>query len=184
MGTATTVRTNARVIAATNKDLQKEVNEKRFRDDLWYRLNVFPIRVPPLRERSEDIPLLIRYLIDKHEKRIGKCFRPVPQKTIDALQNYSWPGNIRELENFIERAVITNTGGNLELEIPSSSQQRDLLAEKVKLRELERECFLDTLARTGWRVEGPRGAASVMGFTPSSFRRCLRRLSIRRPGNP
>jgi transcriptional regulator with GAF, ATPase, and Fis domain len=181
VGGTTTIKTDVRIIAATNKDLQEEVDNGRFRKDLWYRLSVFPIRVPPLRERADDIPLLFTYFVHKHETKIGKRFQPVSQKTIDVLQSYSWPGNIRELENFIERAVITSTGGNLQLEISSSYLPKGLSAEKAKFQELEQRHFLDTLTRTGWRIEGPGGAASAMGFTPSSFRRCLRRLGIRRP---
>jgi chemotaxis protein methyltransferase CheR len=183
VGGTTTVKTDVRIIAATNKDLQEEVDHGRFRSDLWYRLSVFPIRVPPLRERTDDIPLLINYFVNKHEKKIGKRFDMISQKTARALQSYSWPGNIRELENLIERAVITSPGGNLQLEIPSSTHPNDLATEKTKFHEVERKVLLDALNITRWRIEGPRGAASLAGLRPSTFRLHMRRLGIRRPGS-
>jgi formate hydrogenlyase transcriptional activator len=183
VGGTTTVKTDVRVIAATNKDLQEEVDQGRFRSDLWYRLSVFPIRVPPLRERTDDIPLLISYFVNKHEKRMGKRFDTMSQKTVKALQNYRWPGNIRELENFIERAVITSPQGNLQLEVPSSAQARGLLTERTKFQEVERKFLVDALNKTRWRIEGPRGAASIAGLRPSTFRLHMRRLGIKRPGS-
>ena len=121
VGGSQTIKTDARMIAATNRDLEKEVEEGRFRRDLWYRLSVFPISVPPLRERMEDTPLFVSFFVDKYGKWIGKKFKRIPQKTIKALKGYSWPGNIRELENLIERAVITSPEGDLQIEIPAAS---------------------------------------------------------------
>jgi formate hydrogenlyase transcriptional activator len=183
VGGTTTIKTDARVIAATNKDLQEEVDKGRFRSDLWYRLSVFPILVPPLRERTDDIPLLISYFVNKHEKRVGKRFDTISHKAINALQNYRWPGNIRELENFIERAVIASPGGILQLEIPALAVSKDLLTEKANFQEVEKKFLLGALNKAHWRIEGPHGAASVAGLPPSTFRLHMRRLGIVRPGS-
>jgi formate hydrogenlyase transcriptional activator len=188
VGGTPTLKTDVRIIAATNKDLQKEADEGRFRSDLWYRLSVFPIHVPPLRERRDDIPALISYFVNKYEKRVGKRFNTISRKMVSAAQGYSWPGNIRELENLVERAVITSPDGNLRFELPSSSYnkessgKKDFFNEKEKLWGLEREFFLDALSKTCWKIEGMDGAASIMGFKPSTFRAHMKKLGIRRPG--
>jgi formate hydrogenlyase transcriptional activator len=181
VGGTVTIRTDVRVIAATNKDLQEEVDCRRFRSDLWYRLSVFPICVPPLRERVGDIPLLVSHFVSKHQKRIGKRFDTISQNDMKALQNYLWPGNIRELENFIERAIIISPNGNLQLEIPALAQPKYFLVERTRFQEFERKCLLDALIKTDWKIEGPCGAASMMGLTPTTFRRHLKKLGIIRP---
>jgi formate hydrogenlyase transcriptional activator len=183
VGGTMTIKTDVRVIAATNKDLQREIAEGTFRRDLWYRLNVFPIQVPPLRERIEDIPLLVSHFVNKHGKRIGKRFDTLSQNTLKALQNYPWPGNIRELENFIERAIITSPGGSLQLEVPPSVQSKDLITEKARFHDVERGVLTDALNKTRWRIEGPRGAASIAGLRPSTFRLHMKKLGIKRPGS-
>ncbi|MCX5812046.1 MAG: sigma 54-interacting transcriptional regulator [Proteobacteria bacterium] len=179
VGGSITIKTDVRVIAATNRDLEKEVEAGRFREDLWYRLSIFPIYVPPLRERVEDIPLFVRWFADKHGKRIGKQFDAISMKTIKELQNYSWPGNIRELENVIERAVITSSGGNLHIEIPlrfsGKSPNKEQQLEKYK-REINK-----ALKDTNWKIEGPTGAARCLGLKASTLRYWMKKLGIQRP---
>ncbi len=174
-----TIATDARVIAATNKNLEEEVRNGRFRSDLWYRLNVFPIHVPPLRERLEDIPLFVNYFVDKYAKWIGKEFDAVPQKTIRALQRYDWPGNIRELENVIERAVITSQSGKLEIKPPSSRKKP--VDYNETLETFEREFITRALEEKGWKVKGESGAAKSLGLKPSTLRARMGKLGIKRP---
>ncbi len=180
VGGSTTIRTDVRVIAATNKNLEKEVAEGRFRQDLWYRLNVFPIQVPPLRERVEDIPLFVNHFVDKYSKWMGKRFNTISQKTMKALQGYSWPGNIRELENYIERAVITSQGEHLQVELPGKGDIRE--AQMRSLKDFERHCLLGALEGTGWIINGPAGAAARLGLKPSTLRSKMLKLKITRPG--
>ena len=175
-------KVDVRVIAATNRNLLKAVSEKAFREDLYYRLSVFPIPLPPLRERSEDIPLLVRFLLDKFAARIGKSVDGVSQETMQRLTAYSWPGNVRELENILERAVILATGPTLEI-------GRDILGEPVSataagprlaLEDVERNHILDILGRTGWVIDGPNGAATLLGLHPNTLRSRLKKLGIER----
>ena len=182
VGGSKTIKTDVRVIAATNKELQAEVDNGNFRKDLWYRLNVFPIHVPPLRERADDITPLINFFIKKYEKEFGKRFNKISQKTVKALQTYHWPGNIRELENSIERAVISSPNGNLHLEPPLSIHPKSLFAMRKKYQEIERKVLLDALEKAEWKIEGPGGAASIAGFKPSTFRLHVNKLGIKRPG--
>jgi len=179
VGGSGTIKTNVRVIAATNRDLEKEVEAGRFRRDLWYRLNTFPIVVPPLRDRLEDIPLFVSWFVEKYGKWIGKRFDMVPQKTIKALQSYSWPGNIRELENLIERAVITNPEGTLFIELPAGHDEVETKGKS--LAEVERDHIVRALKDTGWVIEGRNGAARRLGLKPSTLRFRARKLNIRRP---
>ena len=182
VGGSKTIRTDVRVVAATNKDLQKEAEEKRFRQDLWYRLSVFPVFVPPLRERADDIPLFVRHFVDKYEKWIGKRFDMIPQNVIKALQEYYWPGNIRELENLIERAVITSPDGNLRVELPTVYEGSSATDGK-SLLDLERDYILATLENSYWRIEGPTGAAQRLDMNPSTLRFRMRKLGIVRPSS-
>ncbi|HEX9911465.1 MAG TPA: sigma 54-interacting transcriptional regulator, partial [Desulfatiglandales bacterium] len=181
VGGSTTIKTDVRIIAATNKDLEKEVEAGRFRRDLWYRLSVFPIHVPPLRERLQDIPVFVDFFLDRYGKWIGKKFDMVDQKTLKGLQAYSWPGNIRELENLIERAVITSSAGVLQIDVP-----RDRAVPKTRngtLEEIERSYILEVLNDTYWRINGPNGAASRLGLNPSTLRSRMKNLDISRPGS-
>ena len=179
VGGSVTVKTDVRVITATNKDLAKEVEAGRFRRDLWYRLNIFPIDVPPLRERVEDIPLFVSHFVDKYSKRMGKKFDSAPQGTLKALQNYAWPGNIRELENVIERAIITSPEGYLQIEVPACAEEK---APATKtLRQLEKDHILETLGKTGWVIEGPRGAATALDLNHGTLRSRMKKLGIHRP---
>ncbi|MCX8021738.1 MAG: sigma 54-interacting transcriptional regulator [Syntrophorhabdaceae bacterium] len=181
VGGSETIKTDVRIIAATNKDLQKMVEEGRFRSDLWYRLSVFPIYVPPLRERTEDIQLFVHYFVNKYGKWMGKKFDVVPQKTIKALKRYSWPGNIRELENLIERAVITSPGNNLQIELPKIADEGGEGDENLTLAECERRHILKILKDTNWKIEGPGGAAAILGLKPSTLRFKAKKLNIKRP---
>jgi transcriptional regulator with GAF, ATPase, and Fis domain len=169
------------VIAATNRDLVKSVRENQFRSDLFYRLNVFPIRLPPLQERKEDIPLLVRHLVLKYNIKFGKKIEVIPPKIMEALQAYSWPGNVRELENIIERAVILSQGSRLNpgewLPKPSAT----LRASRIPtLAELEREHIISVLETTGWRVSGERGAAKLLGMKPTTLEARMKKLRIER----
>jgi len=173
---------DVRVIAATNRDLRKAVQEKTFRDDLYYRLNVFPIHLPPLRDRIEDIPLLVHFLVNKYSQRIGNRINSVSRRTMEQLLMYPWPGNIRELENVLERNVILATGHVLDINpgmlsvssLVPSAQQRSTL------ETVERDYITDVLRATDWVIDGPRGAAKVLGLHPNTLRNRLKKLGIER----
>ena len=183
LGSAETIRVDVRVIAATNRDLGKEVREGAFREDLFYRLNVFPVHVPPLRDRKDDIPILVEHFLRRYCKKTGRVIDVIPQKTMDTLQEYHWPGNVRELENIIERAVILSRGKRLELgdwfaaepDIPASD------AEIATLEELERNHILHVLKLTRWRVSGPKGAAKLLDINPQTLVSRMKKLGIERP---
>ncbi len=179
VGGSTTIKTDVRVIAATNRDLEREVEEGRFRRDLWYRLSIFPISVPPLRERLDDIPLFVSSFVKKYGTWMGKEFNMAPLRTIRALQEYSWPGNIRELENLVERAVITSPDGNLRIELPSRPGAP--VDTGKTLEDFERNHILKVLEETGWTIEGAHGAARRLGLKPSTLRFRVRKLGISRP---
>jgi formate hydrogenlyase transcriptional activator len=184
LGSSRTVRTDARLIAATNRDLSTMVDEGRFRADLFYRLNVFPIHVPPLRDRTEDIPLLVRHFVQQFAKRMSRAIETIPEDTMDALTRYGWPGNIRELQNVIERAVILSTGQVLRVPL------RDLRERTVRsrdngklltLEQAERAHILATLEQTRGVVAGPNGAATSLGINRSTLQARMKRLGIARP---
>ncbi len=181
VGGTNTLTSDARIIAATNKDLEKEVEAGRFRKDLWYRLSVFPILVPPLRERIDDIPPLVTWLIQKYRRAVGKKFEAVPLNDLRALQQYSWPGNVRELENVIERAVITSREGHLRIEPPDGNRRPE--GDGRSLQQVERNHILHVLDAVGWTIEGPGGAALCLGLNPSTLRSRMRKLHIRKPGS-
>lgn len=179
VGGSKTLKTNARIIAATNRDLKQEVDKGRFRSDLYYRLNTFPISIPPLRDRSEDIPPLVKWFVDKFSKKIGRSFSRISQKSMRQLMHYSFPGNIRELKNMIERAVITNIEGKLRIEVPAG--QNRLPNGGLTMQEMNREYILNVLRDTRWTIEGPNGAAKLLGLKPSTLRNRMGKLEIRRP---
>jgi formate hydrogenlyase transcriptional activator len=176
-----TIKIDVRVIAATNRDLECSIQEGKFRADLYYRLNVFPIRIPPLRERKEDIPLLVKYFVMKYGARFRKNIEKIPQATIDALLAYSWPGNIRELENLIERAVIISRSSQLEpgkwLPNPGGAPVETRIP---TLGELERDHIMEVLQITGWKVSGARGAAKLLGMKPTTLEARMKKLGIKR----
>ena len=174
LGSAKTIHVDVRLIAATHRDLAGRVREGTFREDLFYRLNVFPVRVPPLRERPEDIPVLVTAFVKEFAQKMGKAIRTIPSRTMQDLQSYSWPGNIRELRNIVERAVIITNGDRLNLEMPKSPR----VAGSNTLKEVEYQHILSALERTEWRIKGPRGAAALLGMKPSSLYSTMRRLRI------
>ena len=174
LGSAKTSHVNVRLIAATHRDLPERVKSGTFREDLYYRLNVFPIHVPPLRERPEDIPLLVTAFVQEFERKMGKKIRGVPSRSMDELRCYSWPGNIRELRNVIERAIIVTTGEKLNLQLPKSM----ISMPTRTLKEAEYLHILTILRKTGWRIKGPNGAATVLGVKPSTLYAVMRRLHI------
>ena len=179
VGGSGTIKVNVRVIAATNRDLEKSVQEHQFRQDLFYRLNVFPIHIPALRERREDLPLLVRYFTMKHGKKLGRKIETVPKKVMDSLTTYTWPGNVRELENVIERSVILSTGSQLEFADWLPKQGISSQGNKVPtLEELERKHIVEVLEMTGWRVSGERGAARFLDVKPTTLESRMKKLGI------
>ena len=178
-----TFKTDARVVAATNRDLQAATGEGRFRDDLFYRLNVFPIEMPPLRDRKKDIPLLVQYFVDRYASRAGKKITGIDKKSMDLLQLYQWPGNIRELQNVIERSVIISDSENLHIDeswLARSAASPDSAAQPLseKLAAQEREMIETALAESKGRVSGPRGAAARLGIPQSTLDSKIKALKI------
>nr|WP_049756805.1 sigma 54-interacting transcriptional regulator [Geobacter metallireducens] len=180
LGSSRTLKVDVRIVAATNRDLEEEVRKGRFRQDLWYRLNIFPITVPPLRERTEDIPLLINLFVNKFGRKLGKSIRRIPAGVMKSLQAYDWPGNVRELENVIERAAINTVGPSLQLldNLKSSLVTEKTAAPRLTLEEAERSHILQVLADTNGRIEGPKGAALILGINHSTLRARMRKLGI------
>jgi transcriptional regulator with GAF, ATPase, and Fis domain len=181
LGSTRTVDVDVRVIAATNRDLAEEVRQNRFRDDLYYRLNVFPITLPSLRERREDIPLLAQHLANRFARAMAKSVKPISDSVARALQQYEWPGNIRELENVIQRALILSADGVIAMnDISLSAAKPASPSVGTTLEEIERSHIQRMLSTTLWRIEGRRGAAELLGLKPSTLRSRLRKLGIRR----
>jgi formate hydrogenlyase transcriptional activator len=181
LGSSRTIRTDARLIAATNRDLALMVEERQFRADLYYRLNVFPVTVPPLRERREDIPLLVRYFVQQNARRMNKRIVNIPSEAMQALVRYDWPGNIRELQNFVERAVILTPGSSLQAPI-RELKRRGLSASSgaVTLEAAERDAILKALRDAGGKVGGERGAAALLGMKRTTLQAKMRKLGIER----
>ena len=183
LGGPKTIKVNVRIIASTNRTLEEEIRKGRFREDLFYRLNVFPITIPPLRQRKEDIPLLVDYFVAKFNKKTGKKIETMSKDTLNILQEYDWPGNVRELESIVERAVITSQGTGLQIldRFENSLQAREQEARDGKsLATLERDHILQALEKTAWRIEGKKGAAAMLGLNPSTLRGRMRKDGIRR----
>jgi len=205
LGSNRTIKVDVRVVAATNQDLAKQVADRTFRSDLYYRLNVFPIQIPALRERREDVPLLVRYFVQKFSRRLNKVVEYVPAEAMTSLANYSWPGNVRELENFVERAVLLSPGKELRVPVsellsepglPSTvrSSYRTVVAPTVDnsdevaasvsiatLEQADREHILRALQQTQWRIGGPKGAAALLDMKRTTLQARMRKLNIRRP---
>jgi formate hydrogenlyase transcriptional activator len=183
LGGTRTIRTSVRVVAATNRDLAKMVEEQKFRSDLYYRLKVFPVTLPPLRERPDDIPLLIRHFAQKFAQRMKKHIETIPSEAMKALQNYSWPGNVRELENFVERAVILTHGSDLYVSLaelkPTPNHVENSAA--VTLEQAEREHILRTLRESSWIIGGAAGAAAKLGMKRTTLQSKMQKLGIARP---
>jgi len=181
LGSPRTTKVNVRLIAASNRNLEEEIRAGRFREDLFYRLSVFPITIPPLRQRKEDIPLLVNYFVAKFNKKTGKKIETLSTATLDVLRDYHWPGNVRELESVIERAVITSQGIVLQVLDRFDTFRKPEGPQDVKtLDNLERDHILQILQSTGWRIEGPKGAAGLLGLNPSTLRARMRKYGIRR----
>jgi len=179
LGSTAPRKVDVRIIAATNRNLAEEVNEGRFRKDLYYRLNVFPIFVPPLRERPEDIPLLIWAFVRKLEKKMGKRIEHIPRKTMETLQQYRWPGNVRELKNLIERAMIVCSGKTLLVDLPREPSSE--IPVNATLEEAERRHISGVLEKCGWRLSGRGGAAEILGLKRTTLQSRIRKLGIERP---
>jgi chemotaxis protein methyltransferase CheR len=178
LGSSHTKQVNTRIIAATNRNLEKEVEKGRFRSDLWYRLNVFPITMPPLRERIDDIPLLVDFYINKISRRLGKVIEMIPQNVMNAIQNYHWPGNIRELENVLERAVINSSSPKLRLADDLSKSYKHLSKNYKTLEAVERDYIFRVLEQTHWKVSGKNSATQILGLNRSTLRARMRKLGI------
>jgi transcriptional regulator with GAF, ATPase, and Fis domain len=178
LGSSTTMRVNVRIIAATNRDLAKAVQAGRFREDLYYRLQVFPITVPPLRTRQEDIPLLVWAFVQEFSRRMGKTIDTIPRPTMQALQSYPWPGNVRELRNVIERAMILSTDATLRVEVPVGGGAT--AAAHQSLAAVERRHIGEVLEQTGWRIRGKGGAAELLGLKPTTLEARMQKLGLQR----
>lgn len=182
LGSHRTIKVDVRVIAATSRDLKAEISHGRFREDLYYRLNVFPVSIPPLRMRSGDIPRLVQHFVNRCARKTGRRIKSIPKSTMKSLQDYPWPGNVRELEHVIERAVITSTGPVLQLAdrlepvIPPTVNDIPM-----ELAEMEREHIIRTLEQTRWKINGENGAAALLNIHPSTLRFRIKKLGIERP---
>ena len=184
VGGTQTIKVDVRLVAATNRDLARLVKEQRFRDDLYYRLNVFPIHVPPLRERLEDIPALVRFFVQRLARPMNRHVEVIPGETLEALRRYSWPGNVRELANLIERAMILSRGRTLDVPLSELKQRRpraDRNDGATTLEAVERTHILRVLGETNWMLGGPRGAAARLGMKRTTLQSLMRRLGITRP---
>jgi formate hydrogenlyase transcriptional activator len=185
LGSTKTIRVDVRLVAATNRDLAEMMAEGRFRNDLYYRLNVFPIALPPLRERPDDIPRLVRHFTQGFARRMGRRIETIPSSVMDALVGYAWPGNVRELQNVIERAVILSPGTTLQVALadlqPAPASTSSAAAAAVTLTDAEREHILRALRDAHWVLGGPKGAATRLGMNRSTLHWKMKKLGISRP---
>ncbi len=191
VGGSATIKADVRVLAATNRDLLQAVRDKTFREDLYYRVSVFPIPLPPLRDRKEDIPLLVHFLVNKFAGRVGKPVAGASPATMRRLLAYPWPGNVRELENVLERAVILSNGPTLEIGddilqaagVAAAALTDLAVTPSESLEAVERQHIVGILARTDWVIEGPSGAATILGLHPNTLRSRMKKLGIERPAH-
>jgi formate hydrogenlyase transcriptional activator len=185
LGGTKTIKVDVRLVAATHRDLARLVADGRFREDLYYRLNVFPLVLPPLRERRDDIPRLVRHFTQRFARRMGRRIETIPTAVMDALVRYPWPGNIRELQNVIERAVILSPGPSLQVPPadlqPPPTQPRASAAAPSTLADAERDHILGVLRETGWVLSGPEGAAARLGMKRTTLQSKMKKLGISRP---
>ena len=194
VGSSRTVRVDVRVLAATNRDLKRSVEKGEFREDLYYRLNVFPISIPPLRDRGDDVGLFARFFAEKFARRMGREIIPLTGDCIEKLLSYHWPGNVRELQNVMERAVITSTGPMLDLgralpetvirpkeSAPATAGEANTVYRLEELAELERRNILKALDAARGRIYGQGGAAELLGMNPSTLRSRMKTLGIKKP---
>ncbi len=182
LGNPKTMKVNVRIIAATNRNLETAIEKKEFREDLYYRLNVFPIFTPPLRDRKEDVPLLVTHFLRKYEGKMGRKITAVEPEVIAALCEYHWPGNIRELENLIERALILTKNNTLEYGdwVPVKKNMAGAITAAQKLEDVERDHILEILKQTNWKVSGEKGAAKILGINPTTLEARMKKLGIQR----
>ena len=183
LGSSKSIDVDVRIVAATNRDLEKQIADGSFREDLYYRLNVFPIRIPPLRERPEDIPMLVWSFVDEFSTAFAKPIESVSKDSMLGLQRYPWPGNVRELRNVVERAVIVSTGPHLTIEPPKSSGPSSTGRPSLALVDIERDHILAVLDRAKWRVRGDGGAAELLRMKPSTLESRMTKLKIQRPAS-
>jgi len=181
LGSPRTIKVDVRVIAATNRDLAREVREGRFRADLYYRLNVFPITLPPLRERAEDVPLLVWHFINERQGTLGRSIKRVPERVMRALETYAWPGNVRELENVIERALIVSTGTSLAIDAPLVDAAGEDTPSGTRLDDVQRAHIEAVLRQCGWKIAGKGNAAERLGLKRGTLQFRMNKLGIRRP---
>jgi formate hydrogenlyase transcriptional activator len=180
LGSTMAQQVNVRIIAATNRNLTRDVEEGKFRKDLYYRLNVFPISVTPLRERLEDIPLLVWAFVRQYEKKMGKRIDHIPRKNMEDLQHYPWPGNARELRNFVEHAMIVSSGKTLDVRVPRTASSESPAS--LSLADAERRHILGVMRKSNWRLTGRGGAAEILGLKRTTLQSKMKKLGIRRPG--
>jgi formate hydrogenlyase transcriptional activator len=179
LGSSRPITTDTRIIAATHRDLEKRIEADLFREDLYYRLNVFPIRVPPLRERAEDIPLLVWRFVEEFSKAFGKRIESIASDNMETLQRYAWPGNVRELRNLVERAVIVASGPRLTIALPATSA--NAARRSIRLADVEKEHIKSVLDGTRWRIRGQGGAAEQLGLKATTLETRMAKLGLRRP---
>jgi transcriptional regulator with GAF, ATPase, and Fis domain len=177
------IKTNFRLVAATNRNLEQAIKNNQFRSDLYFRLNIVPINIPPLREHKEDIPLLVHHFLDKFNKEKGKVVSNVPSEVMDKFWQYAWPGNIRELQNIVERAHILSIGNVLEIKdwLKPDDNQPTIPSKPATLREHERNHILSVVRKTKWRIRGKGGAAEILDIHPSTLESRMKKLGIERP---
>jgi len=178
IGSSATIKVDVRVIAATNRNLTKAIEEGRFREDLWYRLSVFPITIPPLRERKEDIPDLVTHFVGVYNRKLGKQIERTPHEIMERLMRYEWPGNVRELENIIHRAIIVSQRKELLLDVPEETWTPPL--DQVSLEDVQRKHIINMLELSHWKIEGTGGAAERLGIHPSTLRSRMKKLRIQK----
>jgi transcriptional regulator with GAF, ATPase, and Fis domain len=181
LGDPKTFKVDVRVIAATNRNLEKEIEDESFRKDLFYRLNVFPIKIPPLRDRREDIPLLVKHFLKKYNTKVGKELELISKEIMGRLQSYDWPGNVRELENIIERAVVTSTGKKLLIGDWLTQSSAKTSSKILPLEEMEKRHIIDILEMTEWKVSGEKGAAKILDINPQTLVSRMKKLGVQKP---
>jgi transcriptional regulator with GAF, ATPase, and Fis domain len=179
LGSPRTLRVNTRIIAATHRNLEQKVADGTFREDLYYRLNVFPVSVPPLRERDDDVVLLVRRFVSEFSQAFGKRIETIDEDSLDAIRQYCWPGNVRELKNIVQRAIITSTGHRLAIPVPRALATS--ATRSARLSDVERDHIRTVLESTGWRIRGAAGAADRLGLKPTTLETRMAKLGLKRP---